>query len=428
LKFCWLFLHKMKKFPFLILSCLLFSWCAFCQPVYNARILSWNVLHYPDPSSTTSDTSQRNPYFREIIQYINPDIFMVTELATANAYLHFLNYVMNASGAGMYSAGTFINGPDTDNAIYYRTNDFQFISNTPIKTALRDISEFKLVHIATGDTIRIYGCHLKASSGPANEAARAAEADSLRKVTNALSGGTDFIVCGDFNIYGDYEQAYIKLMQDNVTDDGNFIDVLNLPGVWNQPAYSLHHTQSTRFTSVGGGAPGGMNDRFDMMHFSNAVMQPGRITYIPNSFTNPGNDGMHYNQSINVMPNTAVPQNIADALYYASDHLPVYADFEFSTPTSVSEFTSEIPAPEIFPVPFSDWIFVKYFSSSGRQISIRLRKITGEIILESVFLITKSGYHPASFNEVRFLNPGIYFLEFISGDYFFRKKILKTQE
>ena len=97
---------------------------------------------------------------------------------------------MNAGGSMQYSAGAFINGYDTNNGIFYRTSDFQFISNTAIETDLRDINEFKLVHLLTGDTIRIYSCHLKASYGSAYEAQRALEVDSLRKVTNALATAT----------------------------------------------------------------------------------------------------------------------------------------------------------------------------------------------------------------------------------------------
>ena len=395
------------------------------QSTYNVRIMSWNVLNYPDPSGVSADTALRNPYFREVIQYINPDIFMITELATTTGYNLFLNNVMNASGIGQFSTGTFINGPDTDNEIYFRTSGFQYISNTPIQTALRDISEFKLVHIPTGDTIRIYGCHLKASSGISNEAQRSAEVDSLRKVTNALPAGSDFIVCGDFNIYGDYEQAYMKLMQDNITDDGNFIDVLNLPGIWNQAIYSPNHTQSTRFGSVGGGAPGGMNDRFDMMHFSNAVIQPGRITYVSNSFTNIGNDGMHYNQSINVMPNTAVPQNIADALYWTSDHLPVYCDFEFASTTGINEqvfYNSEI---NIFPNPVKEIFNVQCSLFNAGEIKIKIFNVLGKEVLNSAIHPDANGQ---SVINISSLNPGVYFVSFLTGEILKTKKLIITSK
>ncbi|MFI5220150.1 MAG: T9SS type A sorting domain-containing protein [Bacteroidia bacterium] len=389
--------------------------------------MSWNVLNYPDPSAISSDTSFRNPYFREVVQYINPDIFVIEELATTNGYLLFLNNVMNVAGIGQYSAGTFINGPDTDNDIYYRTSDFQFISNNPIQTALRDINEFTLVHNATSDTIRIYACHLKASSGIINEAQRAAEVDSLRKVTNALPVGSDFIVCGDFNLYGEYEQAYYNLTVDNVTDDGNFNDMLNIPGIWNQPLYSEYHTQSTRFTSIGGGAPGGMNDRFDMILYSNGIEQPGRITYISNSFTNIGNDGMHYNQSINVMPNTAVPQNIADALYNTSDHLPVYADFEFA-PTGINEYPSGNSQLQIFPNPTSGNISIHYFLPRESEVNIRIYNFMGELVNEFHEGKKAKGNNNKELADINHLKPGVYFISLSAGEMFLSKKVVITAD
>ncbi len=60
-------------------------------------------------------------------------------------------------------------------------------------------------------------------------------------------------------------------------------------------------------------------------------------TYIPY-----GNDGLHYNDSINQPPNNAVGQEIANALHYSSDHLPVIASFTFTPvpPVEVISFTS----------------------------------------------------------------------------------------
>ncbi|MBT8195425.1 MAG: hypothetical protein HKO56_03565, partial [Bacteroidia bacterium] len=49
-----------------------------------------------------------------------------------------------------------------------------------------------------------------------------------------------------------------------------------------------------------------------------------------------GNDGNHYNQSINWGTNSSVPSNIAQALYDASDHLPVTAELIFGTSLGLS--------------------------------------------------------------------------------------------
>ena len=303
----------------------------------NVKLACWNILNYPNLSGPTADTTSRHPAYRTVLQYIDPDILVTEENTSTTSDTWFLDGVLNATAA-TYSKGTFINGYDTDNAIFFKTAKFSFVSNTAIQTDVRDINEFILVHTATGDTLRIYAVHLKASAGSPNDAQRALEVDSLRRVTNSLPNGKNFIVCGDFNIYGSYESAYQKLLLDNPTDDGNFIDPLTLTGTWNQPGFSIYHTQSTRTSSFGGGAGGGLNDRFDMILFSTAVMQgTAGVTYVPGSTIPEGNDGNHYNQSINVLPNTAAPVQVVSALYNASDHLPVTALLQFSSPSGVQE-------------------------------------------------------------------------------------------
>jgi len=56
-----------------------------------------------------------------------------------------------------------------------------------------------------------------------------------------------------------------------------------------------------------------------MMLYSNAIKNPGGITYVPFSLTPYGNDGNHYNDSINKPPNAVVSQLIANAIHYSSD-------------------------------------------------------------------------------------------------------------
>lgn len=290
--------------------------------------MNYNLLNYPAQSTISADTTLRNPYFRSILQYANPDILVSQEVTGQNGVDFFLNNVLNANGNN-YSAGLFINGFDSDNAIFFKTSKFTFVSNTPIETDLRDISEFKLVHILSGDTIRIYSVHLKASNTAPDEAQRALEVDTLRKYTNQLPAGSNFIVCGDFNFYRSSESAYQKLLAVTPGVEGHFIDPITMSGTWNNSIYSQYHTQSPRVRAFGGGSTGGLNDRFDLVLFSNAMMQSGGISYVSGSTFPLGNDGQHYNDSINQQPNTAVPANIADALHYAADHLPLICHLEF---------------------------------------------------------------------------------------------------
>lgn len=257
-------------------------------------IMSYNLLNYPG-----SDTTTRNPHYRTIFESIQPDILVVQEMQSQTGINGFLNNVLNVS-AGGYAAGIFIDGPDTDNAIFYKSSYFTFISNTPIQTTLRDINEFKMVHNFTQDTILIYVVHLKASSGSDNEQRRLEEVTELRNHTDSLPTGTFFIVAGDFNIYRSSELAFQKLLDQSSA--GYFIDPLNLTGSFNQSSFAQYHTQSPRTRSFGGGATGGLDDRFDMILISQTISNNNNVNYINESTVAYGNDGNHYNDSINSPP------------------------------------------------------------------------------------------------------------------------------
>lgn len=381
----------------------------------TVRIMSWNLLNFPSQNNIEEDTAQRNPCYREVVQHVNPDILITQENSGPNSISIILGSVLNAGG-NQYNAGTFIDGYDSDNGIFYRSSCFHFISNTPIHTALRDVSHFSLVHISTNDTIHIFSCHLKASSGPVNEALRASEADSVRKVTNTLLPGTDFLICGDFNFYGSFEGAYNKLLQDDSTNDGNFVDVISMSGTWNNPVYSAYHTQSPRVRAFGGGATGGLDDRFDLMLFSNAVVAPGRITYQTGTMTPVGNDGLHYGDSINDPPNAAVPQQVAEALHCASDHLPVYADFIFSSSIGIQEVENEISGLNVYPNPSPAEVVAAYTLKAQAQLSISIYNHLGQEIKKIRLQHDMPGSYKIQLTSANELRPGLYMARFRAGD------------
>ncbi len=307
----------MKKH--LCLFLLLISGLLYAQT--QRTIMNYNLLNYPG-----NDTTIRNPYFRTTIAAVLPDILVCQEMTSLAGVNGFLNNVLLPNYSG-YAAGTFIDGPDTDNEIFYKTDSFTFISNTPIATDLRNISEFKLVENTTGDTVRIYSVHLKASSGSGNEQQRLAEVNVLRNVTYTLPPESFYMVMGDFNLYGSTEPAYAALLDQS--NPGYFVDLFNMPGTWNNAAYAPYHTQSTRTRQFGGGANGGLDDRFDLILMSQSIINSGGIHYVNDSYIPYGNDGLHYNDSINQPPNLAVGQVVANALHYSSDHLPVEVTLSF---------------------------------------------------------------------------------------------------
>ena len=112
---------------------------------------------------------------------------------------------------------------------------------------------------------------------------------------------------------------------------GRLFDPIDRIGNWhNNSSFSDVHTQSPRTTSFGGGANGGMDDRFDWLFVSESILNnQSRMVYIDDSYTAFGNDGNHFNDAINSGNNFSVSEQIADALHDASDHLPVYMDVWF---------------------------------------------------------------------------------------------------
>jgi hypothetical protein len=283
------------------------------------------------------------------------------------------------------------------------------------------------VHIATRDTLRIYSVHLKASTGTANELSRAAEVDSLRKVTNALPNGSNFTVCGDFNIYGSNEAAYQKLIEITAENNGCFNDPLTMPGIWNNSIYKAYHTQSTRVRSFGGGATGGLDDRFDLMLYSDAVKNPGGITYVTNSLTPYGNDGNHFNDSINKMPNAAVTQEVANALHYSSDHLPVYSLFTFAPQVSINPISSDLPIVyklhQNFPNPFNPTTKIRFDLPKNAEVKILVYDIGGRIVTQLINEHLRAGSYELPFDADN-LTSGIYFYRISAGEFTETKKMM----
>lgn len=393
----------------------------------TAKIMSYNLLNY-----VASDTATRNPYFRTVMNSANPDILVAVEMTSQAMVNAFRDYVMNQAGIGVFTAGTFIDGPDTDNSIFFRANKFAFISNTPIHTALRDITQFKLVHLSTLDTFYIFAVHLKASTGTQNEQSRAAEVDSLRKVTNNFPAGTNFMVVGDFNFYASTEPAYIKLKAAGGIQ-GYFIDPITMTGTWNNGAYAPYHTQSPRVRQFGGGANGGMDDRFDLMIYSQGINDPGGMTYIPQSMIPYGNDGLHYNDSINRPPNIAVGQVVADALHYASDHLPVIAKFKFESPIGIINLT-QVPKgfnlEQNFPNPFNPVTKIRFDIPAGlngeTNTKLIIYDVLGKEIATLVNGILRSGSYEYEWNGALYAS-GVYFYRLQTGSNSLVRKMVLTK-
>jgi len=290
--------------------------------VDTIRVATQNLLNYPDV-----DAVVRNPYFRRTFSAMNPDILVTQEMQSQEGVDTLRNDVLNYYVKGKYASFPFHDGPDTDNALFYKPDKVQVTGVVYISTSVRDIAEYTVKVLGTYDVLKIYSVHLKASSGSTNEQERFAEATILRNHINLLPEGTKFLIVGDFNSYYSAEPALVRLTESQANNAGRAKDPLNTPGNWSgNPTFKFIHTQSPRVRSFGSGTGGGLDDRFDLILTSYGSLDSNIIR---SSYTAYGNDGNHFNDSINRLPNFAVPDSIAHALHYAADHLPVYCDFAF---------------------------------------------------------------------------------------------------
>jgi endonuclease/exonuclease/phosphatase family metal-dependent hydrolase len=295
-------------------------------PAAAVRVCTYNILNFPG-----GDGSTRVDDFQLALDEVDADVLVVQEMLSQTGVNQFLNDVLEVIAPGEYVAGPFVNGPDTDNALFYKPAVVDLVSHQEISTALRNISEYVLRPVGYGAPeaeFRTYSLHLKAGTSGTDLSKRLAEATILRNHLNATTDGSNLISGGDYNIRSSSESAYQKLVGSEADNSGRLLDPIDRPGYWNNnSAFADIHTQSTRTTQFGGGATGGMDDRYDQILISYSLYD-GEGMDFEGTHVSYGNDGLHFNMAINDGTNYAVGDVIADALHQASDHLPLYADFQ----------------------------------------------------------------------------------------------------
>jgi len=347
-------MNNIKLFLFILLS---MSWLA----ASTVRIMTYNLLNFEDENDREDD-------FIAIIDFIEPDLIIAEEIVSQTGFSHFKSDVLDVLEPDVWSSAAFTNqSASQDIALFYRHDHFTFISTDVVYTAqssgTRDVIEWVMVHNQSSIQFNVYGVHFKASSGNSNAQQRLQEATILRTHLNNLNENY-FIVAGDFNIYSNgssSEPAFDMLTGDADNNNGRLFDPIDRIGHWhNNSSYSDVHTQSPRTTSFGGGAPGGMDDRFDWLFLSVAILdESSEMHYVEDTYWAVGNDGNHFNQAINVGTNSSVSDAIADALHEASDHLPVYMDVWFDDLTYNDAgivITEIMPNPGAVSDSYGEWI------------------------------------------------------------------------
>lgn len=228
-------------------------------------MMQYNLMYYTDNSgisdcnSSTNNLANKDENVKTIFQYVKPDVFCVCEMGSNMTYVNrLLNNAINVDGVDYYRNGPLTNysGGSIANMIYYDSRKLTLYDNYYVTTSYRDINGYKMYYNSTdlehGDTVFVtfWIMHLKAGSSDANAAARYVQTQRLMSRLEAMGAPDNYVVSGDFNVYGASENCYQELV--NYSNSFyRFYDPIDRPGEWNNNGqFADIHTQSTHTEST----------------------------------------------------------------------------------------------------------------------------------------------------------------------------------
>ncbi len=250
-------------------------------------------------------------------------------------------YAMSPYQAKVNGSATSGNGP---NALVYNATTLQLVASVGIGTpsssgAPRQPVRYELrpVGADASKDFYVYVSHCKAGTRSSDMDRRNIEAQLLRSDAATLPAGARILYTGDFNLTASSEPFYQTLTAAGV---GQAFDPLNRPGDWDNGA---------SFVDIMTYGARGLHYRDDFICITQNVRDDGTgLQYLAGSYHTFGvNGSLGIGDPINSSSNTALAglpnrSPVLQALYTASDHLPVVADFEINTapPTIVLSTTT----------------------------------------------------------------------------------------
>jgi hypothetical protein len=303
------------------------------------RMMQYNLLDYNlyNAYCTTTNNlmSDKDQDIKQIVKYVKPDIFTLCEMgANAANPQHLMDSALNVDGVNYYQRANFTNfsGSDLVNMLYYNSVKLSLLFQSVILTGIRDINMYKLYYndpnLSTTHDTAFFICiiaHLKAGSAAADQTDRAATTSQIMNYIVSLNITGNIMIMGDFNVQASSETSFQNLIGYADTTK-RFHDPINKLGNWNNnSSFAAYHTQSTSSAGDGCKASSGLDDRFDFILTTGSILYgTQKVHYVPGTYHAVGQDGNHYNLSVNGSPtNTSVPSNVLTALADNSDHLPV---------------------------------------------------------------------------------------------------------
>lgn len=421
----------MKKILFILLIPLIllgFLSSAFAQSD-TLKVMQYNLLNYGNYTSycpqSVNNVTDKDVYIKTILSAYYPDVLTVCEMGrNVSLPTEFLKNNLNINGTNywMTKGGSNTTNSFLTNCIFYNSTKLTLVAHKVAQSHTRDVDvyDFKLKNDDSGKII--FTCvvaHLKAGSGSSNEGTRKIMAENVMRYLEQNYRERNVLIMGDFNLYKASEDAYKTLTNQNTYPNSYFIDPLYPYGVgnWNSNyVFEDYHTQSTHKDDDGCHSSGGMDDRFDFILMSENIYG-GRdhIRYINGSYFALGQDGRHFNKSINYPENYAVSQEVADALYNNSDHLPVIMELVVNYNSSdVNEFNDNVLNFDVFPNPSNDKINIRFYQDNVGKSNILLFNTLGQVVFSDDIFVNDG------VNEyvlpVENLPKGLYFLKITNVD------------
>ena len=387
----------MKRKIYLII---ILAWTTlFAQAQDIITVMQYNLLYYGNYNSgyadcfeTNNNTQLKDECIRTLVDYVKPDIFTVCEFgATQQLQNDFLRHNLNINGASYWQSDNIINyaGSNIINHIFFDSRKMGLKRHVALRTNPRDTDIYELYMktpgLAAGDTIKLVCIVAHPKAGMGYESDRRALMQKAMDYVNQNYPTDNVLIMGDFNMYGASESGYRLLTQTYSNPSICFMDPLALVGgvgEWNNNAlFAPFHTQSTRSYSDECFSSGGLDDRFDFILMADEIaFSYNHMRYVQGSYHAVGNDGQHFNNSVNQGYNSAVPAEVAEALFDGSDHLPVTMKIAVDAHLGVEDIEAHSLYATVAPNPARDRASVTFFNPAQGQVQFELYSLQGQLL------------------------------------------------
>ena len=336
------------------LFALIISFTATAQ--INVRVMHYNLLQFGNSCDGVSISDKYN-WLGTVLNEYRPHLFTVNELSPNIVYANGIK-ALSFDYTNDIANSTITNntGSQIVNMLFYDSNIFELTGNEVISGSLRDINVYHLYVKETAqnnDTsfLDLIVAHFKAGNGGSDAVQRENSAISIMNYIQVKGQGKNILVMGDFNIYDNTEAAFQQMVF-NSNSNISLVDPAGKQNGWFGASNVGVLTQSTRSNSPDCGSGGGLDDRFDMILASKAIMgDSAGIKYVDNSYASFGNGSNSFNQELACTGNV-VPLNVCIALKQMSDHLPVVLELQLSGVTSL-EKKLELAGVNLYKLPYS---------------------------------------------------------------------------